>query len=120
MNVQIERNAAGDSVKTAAGVALVAAGCAICCAPLIAAPVLGLLSAAGIGLALAGKIGLGVLVVTGLLIYLFAKSRRPLVPATTGCDCAPDGGCNTGSACDLPARKPGLVERGRNIMRSIC
>lgn len=121
MNVQPE-NASGGDVKTTAAAALVVGACAMCCAPLIGAPVLGLLSTAGVGLALAGKIGLGALGLTGLGIYLFAKSRRYSVPTTDAknCGCAADGGRNTRSTCNLSSNKPSLVEPGRNIVRSIC
>ena len=102
MIVQSEPNGPGGAGKTAAAAALVVAGCAACCAPLIAAPVLGVLSAAGVGLALLGKIGLGVLVLTGIGVYMFARTRRSS-RVDKGCQCAPDSGCNVASACDLPA-----------------
>lgn len=95
---------------TTAGL-LIVAGCTACCAPLIAAPVLGLIAAGGAGLALAGQIGLGALVLAGLGLYLVARRRRAAasLAAATGCGCAPDAGCNTGDACELPATNPAAL-----------
>jgi hypothetical protein len=52
---------------------LALAACAVCCAPLIAAPMLGLLAASGIGLAVAGQIGIAILLVAGVSGYIWYR-----------------------------------------------
>jgi hypothetical protein len=57
-----------NTVKGAAATGgLAVAACAVCCAPLIAAPVLGLMAASGIGLAVAGQIGIALLLTAGVM-----------------------------------------------------
>ncbi len=80
------------------------AACAACCAPIIIAPVAGLIAAGGAGLALAGQVGLGVLVLAGVGAYVVLRRRQAAAQrAAASCNCAPDAGCNVGDVCELPA-----------------
>ena len=79
------------------------AACAACCAPILIAPVAGLIAAGGAGLALAGQVGLGVLVIAGVGGYVVLRRRQAAAQkAAASCNCAPDAGCNVGDACELP------------------
>ena len=89
-----------NTVKGAAasgGLAL--AACAVCCAPLIAAPVLGLLAASGIGLAAAGQMGLVMLLIGGTGAYIWYRLRHRKRTAVASCGCAPASSCKT---ADIP------------------
>jgi hypothetical protein len=79
---------------------LAVAACAVCCAPLIAAPVLGLLAAGGVGLALAGQIGIAVLLAVGIGGYVWYRRRQRRQVEASSCGCGPTTSCKTG---DVPA-----------------
>lgn len=80
------------------------AACAACCAPILIAPVAGLIAAGGAGLALAGQVGLGAVVIAGVVAYVLLRRRQAAAQkAAASCNCAPDAGCSVGDACDLSA-----------------
>jgi hypothetical protein len=80
------------------------AACAACCAPILIAPIAGLIAAGGAGLDLAGQVGLGVLVIAGAGAYAVLRRRKAAAEkAAASCNCVPDAGCNVGDACQLPA-----------------
>lgn len=74
---------------------LAVAACAVCCAPLVAAPVLGLLAAGGIGLAVAGQIGIALLLAVGLGGFVWHRARQRKQTAATSCGCSPTSRCKT-------------------------
>lgn len=79
--------------------------CAACCAPLVLPFILGGGALAGGAAAWAewGELaGLALLTTTAIAGYIVWRRRR--IAART-CGCAPDGGCNTGASCDLPAKQ---------------
>lgn len=78
------------------------AACAACCAPLVIAPIAGLIAAGGAGLALVGQVGMGLAVLAGVGAYVLLRRREAAQRATASCNCAPDSGCNVGDACELP------------------
>lgn len=90
---------------------LAAGACAACCAPLLAPLFLGStfvgLGAAGLGVFGSVEAGMIALAVGLLGVWLFWRHRKSarLVNASKTCGCAPDSGCNTGNACDLPQFK---------------
>ena len=123
MNGAVVKPAERKRVKTAATAGLVVAGCAACCAPLIAAPILGLFAAGGAGLALVGKIGLGAVVMAAVPVYYLSTRRRgskAIRVTSATCACRPNAGCNAGHASDLPAVKSAKVEGGHTQMREKC
>lgn len=86
----------------AATTAMVVAACAVCCAPLIAPPVLALFATAGIGAALFGRLEFVVAVAVlagGLLLYRHSQRRKA---TTRACGCQPNEGCTVGNECRLP------------------
>lgn len=86
-----------NTVKGAAATGgLAVAACAVCCAPLIAAPVLGLLAASGIGLAVAGQIGIAFLVAVGVVGYVWFRRHKRKQAAASSCGCSPTSTCATG------------------------
>lgn len=86
-----------NAVKGAAATGgLALAACAVCCAPLIAAPVLGLLAAGGIGLAVAGQIGIAVLLAVGVGGYVWYRRRQRRQLAAASCGCGPTSTYKTG------------------------
>ena len=79
------------------------AACAACCAPILIAPVAGLIAAGGAGLALAGQVALGVLVIAEVGTYVVLRRRQAAAQkAAASCNCAPTAGCNVGDGCELP------------------
>lgn len=98
--------------KTATGTGLLVAACAICCAPLIATPVVALIAAGGAGLALIGQVGLALAIIAGAGAYIWAQrgkqaaAQKAIATDAAGCGCSPDNGCNTGNTCDLPPAFP--------------
>jgi hypothetical protein len=88
-----------NTVKGAAATGgLAVAACAVCCAPLIAAPVLGLLAASGIGLAVAGQIGIAFLLAAVAGGYVWYRRRQRKRAETASCGCGPTSTCITGDA----------------------
>jgi hypothetical protein len=77
---------------------LAIAACAVCCAPLIATPLLGLLAASGIGLAILGQIGIAVLLVAGFGGYVWYRRRLRKRARSTSCECAPSSSCANSAA----------------------
>jgi hypothetical protein len=90
-----------NAVKGAAATGgLALAACAVCCAPLIAAPVLGLLAAGGIGLAVAGQVGIALLLGAGVAGYVWYRRGQRKLTAASSCGCGPATSCKAG---DMPA-----------------
>ena len=83
-----------------------AAACVACCAPLFAPIFAGttLVGAGAAGASFFESIELGMIVTaivsTGLFLYWRHYQSVQLASAQRGC--APDSGCNTGNACDVP------------------
>lgn len=91
------------AVKTGS---LLIAACAVCCAPLIAGPVVALFVAGGISLALLGKIGLAALFIVGGGVYFWHSYNCKKTQHTDkSCSCSSSSGHNTGDFCDLPTQK---------------
>lgn len=81
-----------NAVKGAAATGgLAIAACAVCCAPLIAAPVLGILAASGIGLAAAGQIGIALLLAVAVGGYVWYRRRKR--KRASSCGCGPANAC---------------------------
>ncbi len=92
-------------------VGLAAGACAVCCAPLMAPLFIG---SAFVGV---GSFGLGtfwsieaamIALAVGLMgVWFFWRRRKAvrLADASKKCGCAPNAGCNTGSACGVPQPK---------------
>lgn len=74
---------------------LALAACAVCCAPLIAAPVLGILAASGIGLVVAGQVGIAVLLGVGVGGYAWYRHRQRKHVASKACGCSSTTSCGT-------------------------
>tara|TARA_R110002051_G_scaffold102297_5_gene173588 strand:- start:6714 stop:7004 length:291 start_codon:yes stop_codon:yes gene_type:complete len=88
-----------NTVKGAAATGgLAVAACAVCCAPLIAAPVLGLMAASGIGLAVAGQIGIALLLTAGVGSYVWYRHHKRKQAASSSCGCGPTSACKTSGA----------------------
>lgn len=92
-------------------VGLAAGACAACCAPLLAPLFVGsaLVGAGSAGLGFLGSVEAGMIALVGGLLGVWyfwrrGKSAR-LADADTKCGCAPNAGCNTGDACDVPQPK---------------
>ena len=91
------------AVKTGA---VVITACAVCCAPLIAAPVVALFVAGGVTLALLGKIGLAALFILGGAVYFWHRNNsRKLQDTNKPCSCSSSLDHNTGDVCELPTKK---------------
>lgn len=85
-----------NAVKGAAATGgLAVAACAVCCAPLAAAPVLGVLAAGGVGLAVAGQVGAAFLLAAGLGGYVWHLARQRKQAAAKSCGCSPTSSCKT-------------------------
>lgn len=97
---------------------LLIAACAVCCAPLIAPPLVALFVAGGVTLSLLGQIGFAALFLAGGVAYLWYRHNgRKAQQASKSCSCAPGTGCNAGDACELPNQKaPSFMER----LKSLC
>ncbi|WP_217572133.1 hypothetical protein [Mesorhizobium sp. GbtcB19] len=62
--------------KATTGASLFLVACAVCCAPLIAPPIVAAIAAGGVGLALVGQLGL-TLVVSPPAGFIFSRAARP-------------------------------------------
>ena len=95
--------------KPIIGTAVLAAGaCAVCCAPLVAAPVVAIFAAGGATLALFGQVALALGILTAGGGYLWWRNRaRRRQLAAASCGCGPSEGCNSAeAACALPPPAP--------------
>ena len=86
------------------------AACVACCAPLFA-PLFAGTALVGVGAAGASffkSIELGIIVTAVVLagLYLYWRHYQSVQLASAQCGCAPDSGCNTGDACDVPKLDP--------------
>lgn len=93
-------------MKTGKTAMLTLAGCAAACAGIAVVPTL-LAGAALGGVLMSGEVGLALAVLAAGLGGWYFLSRRET--KAKSCACAPDGGCNSGTSCDLPSPqvKPG-------------
>jgi len=92
-------------------VGLAAGACAACCAPLLAPLFVGSafvgLGSAGLGTVWSVEAGMIALAMGLMGVWFFWQRRKSAHLADAGkkCGCAPNAGCNTGSACDVPQLK---------------
>jgi hypothetical protein len=84
--------------KTTAGTSLILVACAVCCAPLIAPPIIAAIAAGGAGLALVGQLGLALVVVAAAGLYLLL--RRKTAPSADFQTLMAAGQCGCGPSCD--------------------
>lgn len=89
---------------------LAAGACAVCCAALLAPLFIGSafvgVGAAGLGAFVSVEAGMIALAVglAGVWFFWRRKDSGLLANARKKCGCAPNAGCNTGAACDVPDR----------------
>ncbi len=110
--------------QTMSAVGMAAILCVAGCAAIAAVPLLGIGAAGGLAALISGQWALGLVAVAGVggwLAVRFFRSRKRVavedIPAT-GCGCAPNSGCNTGDACDIP--QTGSRTTLRDRLKSIC
>lgn len=88
-------------------IGLAAGACAVCCAPLLAPFFVGSAlvgaSAAGFGAFWSVEAGMIALAIGLIGVWFFWRRRKSahLANASKKCGCAPNAGCNTGSACEV-------------------
>lgn len=89
---------------------LAAGACAACCAPLLAPLLIGsaFVGAGSAGLGFFGSVEASMIALaiglSGVWIFWWRRKSAQLVNASKNCGCAPNAGCTSGNACDVPDR----------------
>jgi hypothetical protein len=91
--------------------AVAVAACAVCCAPLIAPPVLAAFATGGSGLVIADEVWCALGVAALFAGYIVYRRRKIAQKASATCACPPDGGCHTTDTCTLPDEARGNAPR---------
>lgn len=92
-------------------IGLAAGACVACCAPLLAPLFIGsaFVGVGSAGLGFFGSVEAGMLALAvglvGVWFFWWRRKSARLANADKKCGCAPDSGCNTGNACDVPQPK---------------